>query len=241
MKAVITATVATLALLASGSDALAEVSKTPVTVANFVRAESDHMIRANMEMVGVTFGKFVHLREPTTPDNQPVIRMNQDTLYSATVLRQALGELGKLGFDTTYAFGTKQEVRPVDHLVAAGAGWGGLPRTAAFYIMASVEKNDGKTPHAVTVKDVPVDAFWSITVYNADGYLEKNEIGRNSLNNSSATPNEDGSYTIHFGGDPKRVNYLPVTEGWNYAIRMYQPRKEILDGSWTFPKIEPVK
>jgi hypothetical protein len=86
MKAVITATVATLALLASGSDALAEVSKTPVTVANFVRAESDHMIRANMEMVGVTFGKFVHLREPTTPDNQPVIRMNQDTLYSATVL-----------------------------------------------------------------------------------------------------------------------------------------------------------
>jgi hypothetical protein len=69
--------------------------------------------------------------------------------------------------------------------------------------MASVEKNDGKTPHAVTVKDVPVDAFWSITVYNADGYLEKNEIGRNSLNNSSATPNEDGSYTIHFGGDPK--------------------------------------
>jgi hypothetical protein len=49
MKAVITATVATPALLASGSDALAEVSKTPVTVANFVRAESDHMIRANME------------------------------------------------------------------------------------------------------------------------------------------------------------------------------------------------
>jgi hypothetical protein len=86
MKAVLTATVATLALLASGSDALAEVGTTPVTVANFVRAESDHMIRANMEMVGVTFGTFVHLREPTTPDNQPVIRMNQDTLYSATVL-----------------------------------------------------------------------------------------------------------------------------------------------------------
>ena len=165
---------------------------------------------------------------------------NWDTDQLA-IARQALSELGKLGFDTTYAFGTKEEVRPVDHLVAAGAGWGGLPRTAAFYIMASVEKNDGKTPHAVTVKDVPVDAFWSITVYNADGYLEKNEIGRNSLNNSSATPNEDGSFTIHFGGDPKSVNYLPITEGWNYAIRMYQPRKEILDGSWTFPKIEPVK
>jgi hypothetical protein len=86
MKVNIIATVVTLVLLACGSDALAQVSKTPVTVANFVRAESDHMIRANMEMVGVTFGKFVHLREPTTPDNQPVIRMNQDTFYSATVL-----------------------------------------------------------------------------------------------------------------------------------------------------------
>ncbi|UCD58114.1 MAG: hypothetical protein JSV16_03080 [Candidatus Hydrogenedentota bacterium] len=41
-------------------------------------------------------------------------------------------------------------------LTASGAtaGWGGLPRTAAFYILSSVEKNDGKTAHAVTVKDV---------------------------------------------------------------------------------------
>ncbi len=86
-----------------------------------------------------------------------------------------------------------------------------------------------------------MDAFWSITVYNADGYLEKNELGRNSFNNSSAKPNEDGSYTIRFGGDPKSENYLPITEGWNYAIRMYQPRREILDGWWTFPSIELVK
>ena len=101
--------------------------------------------------------------------------------------------------------------------------------------------NDGKTPQGVTVKEVPGNAFWSIAVYNADGYLEANDLGVNSYNNFSAKPNEDGSFTIHFGGDPKSVNYLPITEGWNYAVRMYQPRKEILDGSWTFPSIEPVK
>ena len=44
------------------------------------------MIRSNMEMLGADFGEFTHLREPTTPDNQPVIRMNQDTLYSGIVL-----------------------------------------------------------------------------------------------------------------------------------------------------------
>ena len=311
-----------------------------VTVDNFVRAESDQMIRANMESFGVDIGQFAHLRQPTTPDNQPVIRMNQDTLYSGAVLdlskpvtitlpeiggrymsmhvvnqdhymfvesepgsyemtedsvgtrfalvtirtfynagdpddlavahaaqdkieisgggegpfeapnwntdqlavaRKALNDLAVLGFDTSHAFGSKEEVRPIDYLVGAAAGWGGLPSTAAMYLLDSVDKNDGKTPHAVTVKDVPVDAFWSITVYNADGYLEANDLGVNSYNNFSAEPNEDGSITIHFGGDPESVNYLPITEGWNYAVRMYQPRQEILDGSWTFPRIEPVK
>jgi hypothetical protein len=163
---------------------------------------------------------------------------NTDQLALA---RKALNDLAVLGFDTSHAFGSKEEVRPIDYLVGAAAGWGGLPRTAAMYLLDSVDQNDGKTPYAVTVKDVPVDAFWSITVYNADGYLEANELGVNSYNNFSAEPNEDGSITIHFGGDSGSVNYLPITEGWNYAVRMYQPRQEILDGSWTFPSIEPVK
>jgi hypothetical protein len=165
---------------------------------------------------------------------------NWDTNQLA-VARKSLNDLAALGFETTHAFGSEKDVRPVDYLVGAAAGWGGLPRTAALYILTSVEKNDGKTPHEVTAKDVPVDAFWSITVYNADGYLEKNDLGVNSYNNFSAKPNEDGSITIHFGGEPKSINYLPITEGWNYAIRMYQPRKEILDGTWTFPDLTPVQ
>ncbi len=98
--------------------------------------------------------------------------------------------------------GTKEEVDPIDHLIAAATGWGGLPEKYAYYILASVDKTDG-APYAVTVKDVPVDAFWSIVVYNADGFLEKNNLGAYSISSITAKPNKDGSFTI---------NCLPVTD-----------------------------
>jgi hypothetical protein len=312
----------------------------PVTLENYVRAESDHMMRQNLAAFSMPVGKLHHLRAPTTPDNQPVIRMNQDTLYTGVVIdlskpvtftlpdlggryqsmhvvnqdhymffetepgsyelteesvgtrfalvtfrtfadpkdpadleaahaaqdaigmsgggagpfdapdwdpenlataRRALSDLAILGFDTTYAFGSEKETRPIDHLVGAAAGWGGLPQAAAYYILASVNGNDGQIPYAVTVKDAPVDAFWSITVYNADGYLEANDLKVNSYNGVTAEANDDGSHTIHFGGcDDGRINCIPITPGWNYAARMYSPQAAILDGSWTFPAPAPV-
>ena len=53
-------------------------------------------------------------------------------------------------------------------------------------------------------------------------------------------PNADGSITVNFGGcGDDRPNCLPITDGWNYAVRLYRPRPEILDGTWTFPTAEP--
>jgi hypothetical protein len=62
-----------------------------------------------------------------------------------------------------------------------------------------------------------------------------------SINNVTGTKDKDGSVTIRFGGDPKQPNYLPIMDGWNYLIRLYQPHKEILDGKWKFPAVQPVK
>lgn len=308
-----------------------------VTISNLVRAESDYMFRVNMATYDIGIGDLLHIRETASADApQPVIRPNQDTLYSAAVVdlsepvtvtlpevgkrfqsmlvisqdhynfaeaspgtyeltekevgtrfalllfrtfvdaadaadlpqahaaqdgitvtgggegpfeapdwdleslaeaRKAVNDLAAaVGFDARNAFGRKDEVDPVDHMVGAIAGWAGQPATTASAVVDSVEMNDGETPYAVTVRDVPVEAFWSITVYDADGYLAPNELGRNSFNQTSATPNDDGSYTIHFGScDDGRINCIPITPGWNYTIRLYQPREEILDGSWTFP------
>ena len=60
-----------------------------------------------------------------------------------------------------------------------------------------------------------------------------------SVNDITATPDDDGSITVHFGGDDDRPNLIPIMDGWNYTVRLYRPRPEVLDGSWTFPGIEP--
>ena len=308
-----------------------------VTVANFVRAESDVAIKKLVDVVGL--GSWIHLRVPTPLDQQRVIRMNRDTLYSSAVLdlrepatvvmpetngryqslhvisqdhysfaktkpgryalsrenvgtryaylivrtfcdaddpddivatnalqdaleiegggsgvldipewnieqmleaRDALNTLAKLGVSNVGAFGTREEVDPIRHLIFAAAGWGGLPNKQTIAELGAVEKNDG-TPHVLTVKDVPVRAFWSVIVYDANGFIPENDLGIYSYNNVTAKPNPDGSITIHFGGDPSQINHLPIAAGWNYAIRMYEPEESILDGSWIFPKIVPAK
>jgi hypothetical protein len=95
----------------------------------------------------------------------------------------------------------------------------------------------------IVFRDVPVDAFWSFTVYNRDGYFEANPYDRYSFNSVTATTDDDGSVTIDLDldtDDRGYRNHLSVMDGWNYAIRMYLPRAEILDGRWLPPVPEPV-
>lgn len=150
-------------------------------------------------------------------------------------LRDAINVLASTLTDTKLCFGDVDEVDPIAHLLGAAYGWGGNPPKDAMYINVVPELNDGKTQYQLTAKDVPVDGFWSISVYNKDGYFEKNQYGAYSINNVSAIKNKDGSITIHFGGDPTQINYLPITEGWNYIVRLYRAKNEILNGSWVFP------
>lgn len=154
---------------------------------------------------------------------------------SLTATRNALLELGKGLGGLERCFGRKDAVDPIRHLIGTALGWGGLPEQEASYIMVSPELPVGH--YALTVGEVPVDGFWSISLYNAEGYFQENDRGAYSVNNIIGTPNADGTFTVNFGGDDDAVNALPVMEGWNYLVRLYRPREEFLNGSWTFPTL----
>jgi hypothetical protein len=307
----------------------------PVTPGNFVRAESD-LYAGNLEK-DVGLGKLNHRREPASIDNQSVIRLNRDTLYSSGVfdldaapvtitlpdsgkrfmslqsisedhyartvygsephtytrenvgtrylvigirilvdpldpedlkkvhalqdaikvsqksagtfevpnwdpvsqkkVRDALLVLASTMSGFKKAFGTRDEVDPINHLIGSAAGWGGNADKDATYLNFTPAKNDGSAVYKLSVKDVPVEAFWSVSVYNAEGYFEKNPYDAYSLNNLTAKKSSDSSIDIQFGGcDGKIPNCLPVVKGWNYTVRLYRPRPEILDGKWKFPE-----
>ena len=177
----------------------------------------------------------------TQPGGPGKIEMPHWDAASQTKVREALAQLGETMPDFIGAFGKKGEVDPVRHLIGTAMGFGGNPDKDARYLNITPEKNDGKTIYTLVVKDVPVEAFWSVTVYNAKGYFEKNDLNAYSINSITAKKESDGSVIIQFGGcDGTALNCLPITNGWNYTVRLYRPKTEILDGSWKFPEAQPM-
>ena len=157
-------------------------------------------------------------------------------------VRAALLQLGETISDTRRMFGAKEDqVDPVRHLIGTALVWGGLPEKDALYLPITPARNDGTTIHKLTVKDVPVDGFWSITVYNAEGYLEPTPYNAYAVSKITAKKGADGSVAIQFGGcDGEIPNCLPIMKGWNYTVRLFRPRPEILHGTWKFPEAQPV-
>jgi hypothetical protein len=160
---------------------------------------------------------------------------------SQRTVRNALVALGRTVHDSRGMFGSRAQVDPIRHLIGTAMHWGRNPEEEATYLNVTPRMNDGTTVHRLTVRDVPVDGFWSISVYDADGYFEPSTRHAYSVNSLTATRSHDGSVTVQFGGcDSQSPNCLSIMPGWNYMVRLYSPRAEILNGSWVFPQATPV-
>tara|TARA_B110000967_G_scaffold173518_1_gene185176 strand:- start:188 stop:1315 length:1128 start_codon:yes stop_codon:yes gene_type:complete len=167
---------------------------------------------------------------------RPYTHADYDPL-SMSATTALLTELGKGISDNAKAAGTKEQVDPIKQLLLAAYGFGTLPESES--LLLTVQPNlPADRAYTLTVEDVPVDGFWSLAMYNREGYFNKNPYDSYGFGDRTAVKNADGSITLHFGGDPNRVNYIPITEGWNYVVRMYRPRAELLDGTWKFPALE---
>jgi hypothetical protein len=160
---------------------------------------------------------------------------------SQKAVRDALVQLAATLPDSKGMFGTRDDTDPVRRLIGAASAWGGNPQKDALYLNVNPSRNDGTTDYRLTVGHVPVDGFWSVTVYNAQGYFTPNPQNAYSLNNITAKRGNDDLVAVQFGGcDGKAPNCLPITPGWNYMVRLYRPQDKILNGDWTFPEAQPV-
>ncbi len=124
-----------------------------------------------------------------------------------------------------FYFGTKDEVEPTQFLIASAVGIFGLPIKDAAYlntIQPEGEAKDG-APSKITLPVPPLDfdkgGFFSVTTYDSKGWIAKENF---ALNNTTATPNADGSYTFHFNA-PGMPNNIDVEPGWTMLIRLYAP------------------
>ncbi len=209
--------------------------------------------RAGTRFVMLAFRTFI---DPDSPKDIASAHALQDSLWteqaapglfetpawdteSRDALRKELMDLSRWNPNPEGRFGAADQVDQVRHLIGTAAGWGGNPSEAAIYVNRFVPQNDGKQAYRLALKDVPVDAFWSVTVYNAKGFYEAPE-SQASINSVTAKRRPDGTALIHMGGDPKADNYLRIMPGWNYVLRLYRPRAEVLDGRWTAPQAEAV-
>lgn len=91
----------------------------------------------------------------------------------------------------------------------------------------------------------PADAFWSLTLYDTDGYPVPNELNRGNLSSwMKLSYHADGSLDLYFQpdspGDGKQTNWLPTPRqgAWNLTMRLYAPRAEVLQGLWVPPAIQ---
>ena len=174
-------------------------------------------------------------------DNRGTFEVPRWDQLSQKKVRDALLTLAETVPDTRGMFGTAGDTDPVRHLIGAASAWGSDPAQDTLVLSVAPARNDGRTVYQLTLKDVPVKDFWSVTVYNRDGYFTPNPQQAYSVADNTATKSEDGSVAVQFGGCTDGVgNCLPTTPGWTYLVRLYRPDLQVVSGEWTFPQAEPV-
>ena len=184
-------------------------------------------------------------------DNMPELDLLSgfDTMVEETAVRRMDEAFATVPFTETVVGPGREPGRDVpylNHAAGTKGGWGGPDPAHSAYETIFVD-DTGETLNAtngtytITTEEPPVDAFWSITVYDTErgGYLHPNKDDRHHINNTAAVKNTDGSVTFTFKQvcDKEDLNCLEVPGGqFDVAARYYLPSAEVIAGDWTLPR-----
>jgi len=125
-----------------------------------------------------------------------------------------------------------------------------LPQDAVYPSLAvdsdgkPLDGNNNYILHFAKGEFPPVNAFWSVTAYDTDGYFIPNAIKRQALGDrDKLVTNADGSLDLYIQanspGNEREANWLPVAKApFTLLMRLYSPKPEFLKGRWTPPLVQ---
>ena len=215
---------------------------------------TDVGIIARLERIGIIVGEDYDLNKQPDYIQAALKRASKDALK---LMKSNIPNLGKVennwtvSTDTMGVYGNAYMKRAVVTLIGLGA----IPPEDAIYPVANADKDGNKIMgehnymiHFDQDKLPPVDAFWSITMYDEKGFQVANKLNRFAIGDrDDLIFNKDGSLDIYIQhtspGKDKESNWLPSPEKGVLGItmRLYQPKAEALDGRWKPPYIERVE
>lgn len=210
---------------------------------------TDQPIIARMQRIGIEVGKTFDSSK-VGPDvvkaieGAPAAGQKLMAWKIATLARVA--NHWSMNTDTMGVYGNYYLKRAIVAQLGLGAN---LPEDAIYPLNLGDENGrplDGSNKYAITFDKgaaPPVDAFWSITLYDSDGFQVANSLNRFAV--SSWMPfkyDPDGSLTLYFQnespGKNEEANWLPAPKGpFNLTMRLYAPKSDALTGRWNPPPV----
>jgi hypothetical protein len=158
-------------------------------------------------------------------DMEQLVALRDELTVEGTKLGTLMGMQG--------AHGTIERMM---HLYGTAIGWGLLPDAQAQYLGSAKFSNDGCYMASYDAPPFKEPGFFSITIYDADGWIyDENGI----LNEFNMNLNDDGSFDAYFGECGDVDNNLPTVDGWNYILRIYEPKLDELQ-DFRLPEMKKV-
>ena len=214
---------------------------------------TDQPIVARMKRLGIEVGKSFDFEKADPKIKRALEQAMTDGLKAMDAKLPTLARVvngWQMNTDTMGVYGNYYLKRAIITMIALGMN---LPEDAIYPI--NLSDSDGKplsrdNKYTLRFKKEelpPVNAFWSVTLYDKDGFPTENPINRLAIGDRDALKyNEDGSLVLYIQhdspGKDKESNWLPAPEGpFNLSMRLYLPRANVQDGRWSPPPVRRVK